>query len=140
METRLPASEPPLALAAGEVVHRIDELRTYSDREMEVRSKAATRVADPTDDRPRIHQGPFADLDPRQVAIPADDPVAVVDVDLETAALIVSAGDNDASASCGSDRVACVAVDIDPVVETVSRQRFAEPLSDRADEGPAPCR
>jgi hypothetical protein len=53
------------ALAGREVVQRVDERRALSDREVEVRAEAATRVADPTDDRPGLDKGSLRHVDAR---------------------------------------------------------------------------
>jgi hypothetical protein len=62
----------------------------------------------------------------------------MVDMDLEAAALVVCTGGDDTPAPRGSDWITGLAVDVDPVMKPVSGQRFAEPLGDRPEEGPAP--
>jgi hypothetical protein len=72
--------------------------------------------------------------------MPARQASAVLDVDLKPAACVVVAGDYDRPGSCGPDEIAGGAIDVDPLVEPVLRERFAEPLSDRAEERPLPAR
>ena len=86
---------------------------------MEVRPEAASRVADAADDGSGSDHVPALDLDARQMAVPALEPVAMVDVDLQAAACVRCAGEHDLPAACRADAIAGLAVDVDPLVDAV---------------------
>src|SRR5687768_362762 len=72
------------------------------------------------------------------MAVPALEPAAMVDADLQAAACVPRTGEHDPPAARRADAIAGLAIDVDALVEAVLGLVFPESLGDRSDQRPAP--